>query len=243
MTVVGGILERKYQAAEEFKKRLLKSLLGDKVAKIILFGSLLKGEAKEDSDIDLLVIATDHIREVEKICSEISFDLILEMQEGVEALVYCLDQVRYPISYFLHHNCQTGKEIYKMKEENLKRSESEGYLTLAKHYLGVAQQIFDWKEWRVCVDVVYNSAELAAKGLLILKLDDLPTSHRGIVNKFGELYVKTGEVGLEMGRSFNEGLKLRNKARYEPHATIEQKDAEVMKELAKGLLELLDRKL
>ncbi len=90
-----------------------------------------------------------------------------------------------------------------MNELEMKTEESRGYLALAVHYLGVWERLFKDNEYRVSSDVAYNSAELAAKGLLLFKMDELPTSHRGIVNKFGELYVKSGEVDLELGRRLN----------------------------------------
>ena len=237
------ILKRKHQAADKFKERLLRSSVGDKIARIILFGSLLKRDAGEESDVDLLIVATDDLKRVEEITAEISFDILLEMGEGVEPLVYCLDRVRYPDSYFVFRNTKVGKEIYKMNEREMKIEEARGYLALAVHYLEVGEGLFNDNEYRVSSDVAYNSAELAAKGLLLFKMDELPTSHRGIVNKFGELYVKSGEVNRELGRRLNDGIRARNKARYESHAEIGEKEAGEMIKLARELIEQLSRKL
>ena len=197
------ILKRKHLAVDKFSERLLQRSVGDKIARIILFGSLLRMDAGEESDVDLLIVATSDLKKVEETTSEISFDILLEIGEGVEPLVYCLDRLRYPDSYFLYRNSKIGKEIYKMNELEMKTEESRGYLALAVHYLGVWERLFKDNEYRVSSDVAYNSAELAAKGLLLFNMDELPTSHRGIVNKFGELYVKSGEVDLELGRRLN----------------------------------------
>ena len=110
------ILERKYRAVDSFKQRLLRSSVGDKIGRIILFGSLLRKDAGKESDIDLLIVATDDIKKVEEMTAEISFDILLEMGEGVEPLVYCLDRLRYPDSYFLFWNFKPGKEIYRMDD-------------------------------------------------------------------------------------------------------------------------------
>ena len=225
------------------KERLLQSSVGDKIARIILFGSLLRIDAGEESDVDLLIVATSDLKRVEETTAEISFDILLEMGQGIEPLVYCLDRLRYPDSYFLYRNSKIGKEIYKMNEREMKIEESRGYLALAVHYLEVGERLSRDNEYRVSSDVAYTSAELTAKGLLLFKMDELPASHRGIVNKFGELYVKSGEVDLELGRRLNNGIRLRNKARYESHAEIAEKEAGEMIRLARVLIDQLCHKL
>jgi uncharacterized protein (UPF0332 family)/predicted nucleotidyltransferase len=233
--------ERKHQAIDKFREGLLQSSVGDKIARLILFGSVLRGETSKESDIDLLVVAIDELKKVEETGAEISFDILLEIGEGVEPLVYCLDQVRYPESYFVYRNARIGREIYRMDEREMRKGEARGYSTLAEHYLEVGERLFGDGEYRVCSDVAYNSAELAAKGLLLLKIDELPSSHRGVVNKFGELYVKSGEVNRELGRKLNDGIRVRNKARYESHAEITEKEALEMIKLAKALIGLSHR--
>ena len=74
-----SILEKKHQAIEDFTRRLLASEVGDSIAKIVLFGSVLRGEASEESDIDLLIIALDAPDRVKEATSEASFDTILEL--------------------------------------------------------------------------------------------------------------------------------------------------------------------
>jgi len=53
------VLEKKYESIREFKNRLLQSKVKEKIAKILLFGSVLREEAKEDSDIDLIIVTVD----------------------------------------------------------------------------------------------------------------------------------------------------------------------------------------
>ena len=49
-------IQRKYQkAVDEFVKRAL-GKYKDKIDSIILFGSIARGEAREESDIDILVV-------------------------------------------------------------------------------------------------------------------------------------------------------------------------------------------
>lgn len=237
------VLKRKHLAVDKFTERLLQSSVGDKIARIILFGSLLRKDAGDESDVDLLIVATSELNRVEEKTSEISFDILIEIGEGVEPLVYCLDRLRFPDSYFLYRNSRIGKEIYKMNDHDLKTEEARGYLDLALHYLEVGEQLLKDNEYRVSSDIGYNSAELAAKGLLLFKMDELPTSHRGIANKFGELYVKSEEVEWELGSRLNNGIRVRNRASFESHAEIREEEAGEITNLARALIDQLSRKL
>lgn len=238
-----GVLESKYRAIDDFTRRLLSSEVGSFIAKIVLFGSVRKGEAKGDSDVDLLVLATRSIGQVEEACLDAAFETNLELGEGVEPMVYCVDMLRFPQSYFVYYNLKTGKEMYAMDESKLRREESLGYLELAEEYQRGSRNSLESGDYRLAVDGAYNAAELCAKGFLILKLEDLPTSHSGIVGKFGELYVRDGPFPRQMGKRLNRGLWLRNRARYERHAEIGQKEVEEMLDLAAELIAALSTEL
>ncbi len=235
--------KRKYQAIQDFKKRLLSSPVKDSIAKIILFGSLKKGKARAGSDVDLLIFATASLKKVEEACLDASLETNIDLGESVEPLVYSTDSLRHPNSYFLYYNIKTGKEMYTMEEEKLRREETIAYLELAQEYEESARDCFSRGHYRLAVDGAYNAVELCAKGFLILKLKDLPTSPSGTVGKFGELYIKSGIFSKEMGREFNRGLWLRNQARYERHADIGKKESEAMLDLVGELIKALDKEL
>jgi|Deesub1362B_J571_1020462.scaffolds.fasta_scaffold08216_2 predicted nucleotidyltransferase len=55
------ILDRKYLAIDDFTRRLLNSEVKDLIAKVLLFGSVRKGDARAESDVDLLVLATSSL--------------------------------------------------------------------------------------------------------------------------------------------------------------------------------------
>jgi predicted nucleotidyltransferase len=105
------ILEKKYQAIEDFTRRLLASEVGDYIAKIVLFGSVLRSEASEESDIDLLIIALDAPDRVKEATSEDSFDTILELGEGVEPIVHRIGDWRFPTSYLVYKVKREGKDL------------------------------------------------------------------------------------------------------------------------------------
>jgi predicted nucleotidyltransferase len=70
-------LNNKYRkAAEEFAHRVT-SALGDAIDSIVLYGSVARGEAKRDSDIDLLLISPDPetARETaSQVCSDFTYE-------------------------------------------------------------------------------------------------------------------------------------------------------------------------
>ena len=52
----------------------------DKIEKIILFGSVARGEDKKDSDIDILIIS-DNWEEIDDLISDAVFDVVLNKEE------------------------------------------------------------------------------------------------------------------------------------------------------------------
>ncbi|MCW3132499.1 MAG: nucleotidyltransferase domain-containing protein [Candidatus Methanospirare jalkutatii] len=74
------IQKRYREAVEEFVRRVLERYK-DKIDSIILFGSVARGEAKEDSDIDILVVGDVSLEEL----VEVSFPILLEYDEFISA--------------------------------------------------------------------------------------------------------------------------------------------------------------
>lgn len=236
-------MEKKRSAIDDFTKRLLSSEAGEAVAKILLFGSVLKGSAREDSDIDLMVIASCKLEQVKEACLDAAFETLLKHGEGVETLVHCLDEWRFPPSYLVWRVKKTGEEVYAMEEKEIRKAEAQGYLEVAAHYLAGAERNMAAEDYRIVADLAYNAAELCAKGLLIFKLEELPSSHRGIVNRFSEIYIRNGPLSRGLGRGLNRGLNVRNQARYEPHAALGEDKAREMIGLAKELMGILEGRL
>lgn len=234
----------KQKALDDFTARLLQSSMKDHIARIVLFGSVLDGEDRPESDVDLLVFGTDRLRELSEACAAASFETALQWGESVEPLVYCIDDMRFPQSYFLYDTLRRGKEIYRMDEEMSRRREAEATLSLAREYLASAEDASSHGHYRLAVDGAYNSAELAIKGLLhLIKLEKMPSSHGGTVQMFGKHYVMTGLVPPEQGHRLNMHLELRNKAGYDFHARITQDDARDTLTLAKEFITFLEAHL
>jgi len=232
-------LATKYDALEKFTQQLLSSDAKDQIAKMILFGSVARGDAHQDSDVDVLVFGFGDLRRLLEECAEASLDVAMESGEYIQALVYCIDDFSPPRSYFLYRVLRYGKEIYSMNEEELRNRELLGYLDLAQEYLEDSQSALAEERYRVSVDTAYNAAESCARGLLRLKLLELPQSHRGLIAKFSELYIKDGTLPKRFGRTLNVMLKLRSRARYDANGLISKGEAQDAVELAKALMKAL----
>jgi len=57
-------------------KQRLHEVLGDRVQKIILFGSRSRGDAEEDSDYDVLLLADKRTREIENQVDNIAYEML-----------------------------------------------------------------------------------------------------------------------------------------------------------------------
>ncbi len=241
---LGADSDPKLNAAADFAARLLNGPLGDKVARIILFGSVARGEAKPESDIDLLVFSAAELGPMQEAVSDSAFATGLDWKQSVEPIVYGLSEMLIPDNWFVYRTLQVGKEIYRMNEEALRLRQAESIWGLARRYYAQAEKALSLTDCeRLALDGAYNAAELAAKGLLALRLKDLPGSHGGVVTLFRREYVATGIVGLEYSSRLGKGLELRNKARYAPEAVITAEQAREVLSLAQELSALLEQKV
>ena len=63
------------------------------------------------------------------------------------------------------------------------------------------------------------------------------------MKKFGEIYMKSGEIPSEIGRKLHLSFENRNKARYDSHARITVEDADDVENLIKFLIGFLEREI
>ena len=76
------IQKRFQEPVREFVKVALEKY-GEKIESIILFGSVARGEAKEDSDIDILIVTKNEDFRLRRALIGIAFDIQLQTEENI----------------------------------------------------------------------------------------------------------------------------------------------------------------
>lgn len=76
----------------------LKKLLGTKLTKVILYGSYARGDYRENSDVDIMILTTmseDEIRKTANAIYDIAFDIELEKGIHISAVIKNENQYAY----------------------------------------------------------------------------------------------------------------------------------------------------
>jgi len=111
------IKEKYRKVVNEFVKRALEKY-GDKIDSIILFGSVARGEAGKESDIDILVVAVGDRFKIRRELSEIVLDILLETGEYISVKTLSMENFKFlkeVKSSFLKNVMQEGVFIERDK--------------------------------------------------------------------------------------------------------------------------------
>jgi len=85
-------IQKRYQkAVDEFLKRVLEKYR-DKIDSIILFGSVARGVAKEESDIDILIVTRYEDFKLRRALVGIAFDILLETEKNISVKTLSKDE-------------------------------------------------------------------------------------------------------------------------------------------------------
>ncbi|WP_456369952.1 nucleotidyltransferase domain-containing protein [Geoglobus sp.] len=99
--------ESKREAISEFIK-ILRESFGESIAKVILFGSVARGDFTDESDIDVLVVGDVRLEDISKITSHI----LLKYGEVISAMVRTEEEVMSRKSFSFYRNIlREGVEI------------------------------------------------------------------------------------------------------------------------------------
>lgn len=98
---------------EKYLKEVIGTLKQYKPKKVILFGSYARGEARNDSDIDLLVV-TSHKQELEEKIGDLVIDILLEGGPYFSIKIYDTDEYQRfsnPPTFFMRRLAYEGKVL------------------------------------------------------------------------------------------------------------------------------------
>jgi len=92
-------MDQKIRRLVDQVKAHLNEVYGEGIKKVILYGSHARGEATEDSDVDVLVLIDPSLnrREVDDSLSDLLYDMLLDEGELVSVIVLSED-------HFENHN-------------------------------------------------------------------------------------------------------------------------------------------
>ncbi|MGB9775467.1 MAG: nucleotidyltransferase domain-containing protein [Anaerolineae bacterium] len=123
------------------------------MAKIVLFGSLAKGEASPESDVDVLVFSFNGREALREACAEAAFEVAMETGEGIKPLVYPLSEYFRPRTYFTYRASRFGKEVFSVADSELKQREVRALRGLAEVYLAGTEGAFGAGDLRIAIVV------------------------------------------------------------------------------------------
>jgi len=233
------------KALESFVNRVIEAL-GDKVIGLYLFGSSAKGTAKPESDIDVLVVYERGSRNVILDCvSEIAFDITCSVGKLIQPIIMARKDFERGVgaSPFLWEVLVKGRVLYSALKATDWKLDFREYLRLAEEYLSYAKDAYKESKIRLAIDSGYNAVEVLIKALIISTGVGLASSHSGVIQQFGELFIKTEKIEKELGKSAHKALVLRSQARYVPTVDLRKSDAKLVISLAMKMVKIAEKEL
>ena len=92
----------------EIAREFANSIKSDKIIKIILFGSVARGDDTEESDIDILIVS-DFWEEIDPIITDVIWDIVLEKQELISVHIMPVERFNTTKNYsFLSNVLEDG---------------------------------------------------------------------------------------------------------------------------------------
>lgn len=234
----------KLNAAVDFVARLLDSPAGPSIARILLFGSVARGEARPNSDVDVMTFGGLQLDDLKEYTAQAAWEATVEWGEQVAQLTFGLGDLFQPRTYLVYNALKRGKELYAMEEQEARRLEAQNLYRKAQRHSEQARHATANQDFELAVVGAYTAAELAAKALVLLKAGvDLLSTHGGLIQIFGREYIKTGEAPKHWGRMLSVGLESRGTALYNTAVMTDSRDAQTMLDLAQEMLDFLEQKI
>ena len=109
-------------------------------------------------------------------------------------------------------------------------------LTLAQEELETADLLWKNDRYRACISLSYYAMYHATQALLSLK--DLNTKTRkGIIQMFGQHFIKTGIFPIELARALSDAYDMRRLSDYEETIFLSSEQSEIILNSARSFIE------
>src|SRR5215207_9820423 len=208
----------------------LEELYGDRIERVVLFGSRARGDAHGESDYDVAVFLkdlSDRQAEVRRLTS-LSVKLMDETGEDVQAIPFGAGALadRTPLMHEIRLDGvdlgPAGPPLSSFspppREANAGTTEMSPevalYMTKAHRLLAQAQAIFDIGIAEQAGRIAYAAAFNAAQALIFERSGHAVKTHRGVKARFGLLTKDEPSVGADLRDFLEEGFKLKRVADY-----------------------------
>jgi uncharacterized protein (UPF0332 family) len=109
-------------------------------------------------------------------------------------------------------------------------------LTLANEELATAELLWQNDRYRACISRSYYAMYHATQALLTLK--DLNTkTHKGIIQMFGQHFIKTEIFPVELARALGDAYDMRRLSDYEETIVLSAEQSEIVLNSARSFIE------
>lgn len=208
----------------------LNALYGERIERIVLFGSRARGEARTDSDYDVAVFLkdmTDRSAESRRL-GDLSSELMDATGEDVQAIPFAagayrertplmheirlaaidLDRAEPPLSLYSPSAAKDGPEMAAISPE------AAVLMGTARRSLERARGNLEMNFPDQAGRLAYMAALNAARALIFERSGRVVKTHRGVRSRFGELTRNEPSVGNDLRRFLQDGFKLKQVADY-----------------------------
>nr|HID14926.1 HEPN domain-containing protein [Anaerolineae bacterium] len=240
----------------------LRERCGDRIAYVWLFGSKVRGDFDEESDVDLLIVAHDVDDALEEAVGEMAYDLslkhgILLCEHVVSAWRFA--QMRARQEFIYENVVGEGIDLWPLAIKSLKigeerasyntgsEKEDEGYgthedylkerLNRAHEDIADAHRSLDVGSYRLALNRAYYAVFHIATATLAL-LGQERRRHSAVESAFHQYLIKPGFIEPEYGRLYREARQWRERADYRFDVVFDEKTA---REIVNGAERLIAR--
>lgn len=119
-------------------------------------------------------------------------------------------------------------------------SRIETLLELAKEELATAELLLDNVRFRACISRSYYGMYHAAQAALASKNLNSRT-YKGVIQLFGQHFIKTGELPLDLAKFLSDAYDLRRLSDYEESCTLTLEQSQTVVDSAREFIERIEQ--